>query len=149
MTEDIKTFLNRIRDEKKELIHLRLHKEDVRLSLLPGAIQYDKDRVDVSPDDPMLRMIQKLEKVEEKEAENEEKLLADIELANRIIATMPTPVAPQPDTARRIVGKSRGGMTPWYQCEICNEPVDVQDTFCSGCGRRLVDGCEKQAEEGR
>ena len=58
-------------------------------------------------------------------------------------------VAPQPDTARRIVEKSRGGMTLWYQCEICNEPVDVQDTFCSGCGRRLEDGCEKQAEEGR
>lgn len=91
MTEDIKAFLNRIRDEKKELIHLRLHKEDVRLSLLPGAIQYDKDRVNVSPDDPMLRMIQKLEKVEEKETENEEKLLGDIELANRIIAAMPTP----------------------------------------------------------
>jgi len=59
------------------------------------------------------------------------------------------PVQPQPDTARRIVGKSRGGMTLWYQCEICNEPVDAQDTFCNGCGRRLVDGCEKQAEDGR
>ena len=59
------------------------------------------------------------------------------------------PVAPQPGTARRIVGKSRGGMTLWYQCEICNEPVDVQDTFCSGCGRRLVNGCEKRAEEGQ
>ena len=59
------------------------------------------------------------------------------------------PITPQPDTARRIVGKSRGGMTLWYQCERCNEPVDVQDTFCSGCGRRLVNGCEKQAEEGQ
>lgn len=58
-------------------------------------------------------------------------------------------VTPQPDTARRIVGKSRGDMTLWYQCEICNEPVDAQDTFCNGCGRRLVDGCEKQAEDGR
>lgn len=55
----------------------------------------------------------------------------------------------EPDTARRIVGKSRGGMTLWYQCERCNEPVDVQDTFCSGCGRRLVNGCEKQAKEGQ
>lgn len=50
------------------------------------------------------------------------------------------PVTPQVDTARRIVGKSRGGMTLWYQCEICNEPIDERDTFCSGCGRRLVNG---------
>ena len=46
----------------------------------------------------------------------------------------------QPETAKRIVGKSRGGMTLWYQCNICNEPVDAQDNFCRGCGRRLTDG---------
>ena len=45
----------------------------------------------------------------------------------------------QPDTARRIVGKSRDGMTLWYQCDMCNEPVDEQDNFCRGCGRRLID----------
>lgn len=44
----------------------------------------------------------------------------------------------EPDTARRIVGKSKDGMTLWYQCEICNEPVDEQDIFCRGCGRRMV-----------
>ena len=44
----------------------------------------------------------------------------------------------QPETAKRIVGKSRNGMILWYQCEICNEPIDEQDTFCRGCGRRLV-----------
>ena len=44
----------------------------------------------------------------------------------------------QPDTARRIVGKSRDGMTLWYQCDMCNEPVDAQDKFCRGCGRRLI-----------
>lgn len=46
----------------------------------------------------------------------------------------------QPETAKRIVGKSRGGMTLWYQCDMCNEPVDVQDNYCRGCGRRLTDG---------
>lgn len=46
----------------------------------------------------------------------------------------------QPEVARRIVGKSRGGMTFWYQCDMCNEPVDAQDNFCRGCGRRLTDG---------
>lgn len=46
----------------------------------------------------------------------------------------------QPETAKRIVGKSRDGMTLWYQCDMCNEPVDAQDIFCRGCGRRLTDG---------
>ena len=46
----------------------------------------------------------------------------------------------QPETAKRIVGKSRDGMILWYQCDMCNEPVDVQDNFCRGCGRRLTDG---------
>ena len=46
----------------------------------------------------------------------------------------------QTETAKRIVGKSRNGMTLWYQCDMCNEPVDAQDNFCRGCGRRLTDG---------
>ena len=45
----------------------------------------------------------------------------------------------QPETAKRIVGKSRDGMTLWYQCDMCNEPVDAHDIFCRGCGRRLID----------
>lgn len=48
--------------------------------------------------------------------------------------------AAQPETAKRIVGKSRNGMTLWHQCDKCNEPVDAQDNFCRGCGRRLIDG---------
>ena len=41
-------------------------------------------------------------------------------------------------TAKRIVGCGRNGMTMWYQCDMCNEPVDEKDTFCRGCGRRFV-----------
>jgi hypothetical protein len=46
----------------------------------------------------------------------------------------------QPETAKRIVGKSKDGMTLWYQCDMCNEPVDAQDNYCCGCGRKLTDG---------
>jgi len=46
----------------------------------------------------------------------------------------------EPETAKRIVGKSRDGMTLWYQCDMCNEPVDAQDNFCRGCVRRLTYG---------
>ena len=54
-----------------------------------------------------------------------------------IIESLPSA---QPETAKRIVGKSKDGMTLWYQCDMCNEPVDAQDNFCRGCGRRLTDG---------
>ena len=57
--------------------------------------------------------------------------------AHRMLVQLPSA---QPETAKRIVGKSRDGMTLWYQCDMCNEPVDVQDTYCRGCGRRLIDG---------
>ena len=60
----------------------------------------------------------------------------DVRLIYDHIDDMPSA---QPETAKRIVGKSRDGMTLWYQCDMCNEPVDVQDDFCRGCGRRLTD----------
>jgi hypothetical protein len=43
----------------------------------------------------------------------------------------------EPETAKRIVFKTRNGIMPWYQCDTCNEPVDAQDNYCRGCGRRL------------
>ena len=57
-------------------------------------------------------------------------------IENEVINKLPSA---QPKTAKRIVGKSRDGMTLWYQCDMCNEPVDVQDNYCRGCGRRLID----------
>jgi len=59
-----------------------------------------------------------------------------IERIERGVYSLPSA---QPETAKRIVGKSRDGMTLWYQCDMCNEPVDAQDNFCRGCGRRLAD----------
>ena len=66
------------------------------------------------------------------------------ELVSETIATFVDRIkalpSAQPVTAKRIVGKSKDGMTLWYQCDMCNEPVDAQDNFCRGCGRRLTDG---------
>ena len=58
---------------------------------------------------------------------------------NHIIDVIKQLPSAQPEVAKRIVGMSRDGMTMWYQCDMCNEPVDLKDAFCSGCGRRLVD----------
>ena len=64
----------------------------------------------------------------------------DVQRAHMIEDAIKTLPSAQPETAKRIVGKSRNGMTLWYQCDMCNEPVDAQDNFCRGCGRRLTDG---------
>ena len=45
---------------------------------------------------------------------------------------------PKRETATVSVGKSKGGVTMWYECAACGELVDQGDTFCSGCGRRLI-----------
>ena len=58
-------------------------------------------------------------------------------IAISAVRTLPSA---QPEAAKRIVGKSKDGMALWYQCDMCNEPVDAQDNFCRGCGRRLTDG---------
>ena len=42
------------------------------------------------------------------------------------------------ETATVSVGISKGGVTMWYECDACGEPVDQGDTFCSGCGRKLI-----------
>ena len=44
----------------------------------------------------------------------------------------------QPETATVSVGISKGGVTMWYECDACGEPVDQGDVFCSGCGRELI-----------
>lgn len=48
------------------------------------------------------------------------------------------PAEPKRETATVSVGKSKAGVTMWYECAACGEPVDPGDTFCSGCGRELI-----------
>ena len=42
------------------------------------------------------------------------------------------------ETAKIVVGKSKGGVTLWHECNKCGEPVDAKDIFCRRCGRRLI-----------
>lgn len=46
-----KTYLRSIRSEQREIRVLTEMRENVYLSLLPPAIRYDKDKVQVSPED--------------------------------------------------------------------------------------------------
>ena len=51
------------------------------------------------------------------------------------------------ETAKIVVGKSKGGVTLWHECGKCGEPVDAKDMFCSGCGRKLIPLPEPYTEE--
>lgn len=54
-----------------------------------------------------------------------------------ILKELPT-AEPKRETATVSFGKIRGGVTLWYKCDACGEPVDQEDAFCSRCGRELI-----------
>ena len=60
-----KEFLQSIRMERMEVDHMSDMLEELRTSLLPSAIRYDKIDVQVSlPDDPMAETFAKIEEIE-------------------------------------------------------------------------------------
>ena len=42
------------------------------------------------------------------------------------------------ETAKIVVGKTKGGVTLWHECSKCGEPGDAKDIFCRRCGRKLI-----------
>lgn len=64
MTEEIFQLINRPR-WTKALIRMRETQiNDLRLMMLPSGIRYDKDAVQTSPEDPMLKYAEKLLELE-------------------------------------------------------------------------------------
>ena len=43
----------------------------------------------------------------------------------------------QPETATITIGRTKGDVTMWYECEACGEPIDICDCYCRKCGRKL------------
>jgi hypothetical protein len=43
----------------------------------------------------------------------------------------------QPETATVTIGRTKGSVTMWYECDACGEPVDQNDNYCRNCGRKL------------
>ena len=53
-----------------------------------------------------------------------------------IVSNLPSA---QPETAHKVKGKVKAGVTLWYSCDHCERPVDKYDAYCHCCGRRFVD----------
>ena len=43
----------------------------------------------------------------------------------------------QPETTTMTVGRTKGEITIWYECDNCGEPVDQSDNYCRNCGRKF------------
>ena len=87
---DVKDFLKSIPNKRKELAAMISYEEELRSSLYPSGIRYDLDKVQTSPTDRMLEMVAKLTDMQERETDQKEALIADIELAERMVDAMPT-----------------------------------------------------------
>ena len=62
----VRELLQSVRAEKLEIVILREQIEELKMSLLPGAIRYDKDKVQTSPDDQMSAVMEKVDDYERK-----------------------------------------------------------------------------------
>jgi len=58
---NIKSFLYSVRDGQKEIEELNDRIYETEMSLLPGGIRYDKDKIQTSPSDKMPDMVAKIE----------------------------------------------------------------------------------------
>ena len=57
-------FLNRPRYIKSQIVIAEKNLEDLRLSMYPSAIRYDRDKVQSSPSDPMPRYAEKVDELQ-------------------------------------------------------------------------------------
>ena len=47
-------------------------------------------------------------------------------------------IQPKRETTALKIGRSMKGVTMWYECDACGEPVDQEDAFCRRCGRGII-----------
>ena len=66
MTEAVYKLLTKPRKIRGQIKKAEAEMEGLKLSMLPGAIRYDKDKVQASPQDPMAQYAVRLDELERK-----------------------------------------------------------------------------------
>lgn len=64
MKDEVYEFLTMPKKTKLQIRSKQMQIEDLRLQMLPGAIRYDKDIVQSSPGDPMMKFIVRVDELE-------------------------------------------------------------------------------------
>ena len=88
---ETKAFFQQIRKEQREIIHLAslINKEE--MNLLPKAIVYDKDKVQVSPEDKFTQICSKISDLQEEMGQSIVKLKEKQIRAERLIRELEDP----------------------------------------------------------
>ena len=60
MNKEVYTFLNSARTLHWQWLRLKAKHDELEYALLPGAIRYDKDKVQSSPDDQMSKIVSEI-----------------------------------------------------------------------------------------
>lgn len=87
---NVEELFRNIRAARKELWILGQRESDLTLSMLPGAIRYDKDKVESSPEDPMLKFAERLSDIEDIKRKRMKELAENDYTAQLILRKMPT-----------------------------------------------------------
>ena len=122
---NVEELFRNIRAARKELWILGQKESDLTLSMLPGAIRYDKDKVESSPEDPMLKFAERLSEIETIKKERIKKLTEDDRMAQLILRKMPT-------ARNRLILELRyieGGMSHRYSWFEIAEELGFEEKY--------------------
>lgn len=97
---------------------------------------------------PIFRMMQWFEHVSAMDTISRQAEIADAQswiavngfeqnLQNKVIEWLKEFPSAQPETTTMTVGRTKGEITMWYECDNCGEPVDQSDNYCRKCGRKF------------
>ncbi len=86
--KNAKALLYDVRDEQGEINIIRQQIAQAELALLPSGIHYDSDKVQASPDDPMLKLAVKLERYEAELRKHQAALLTKRTKAFRMVSRL-------------------------------------------------------------
>ena len=86
--KNAKALLYDVRDEQGEINIIRQQIAQAELALLPSGIRYDRDKVQASPDDPMMRLAVKLDRYEAELRKHQAALLTKRTKAFRMVSRL-------------------------------------------------------------
>ena len=95
-TQEAYVFLGQVRGCENRIKRLQRTIESLRCNLLPGAIRYDKDRVQTSPMDPMGELFCRID-------EYERELQEELSKRTDIVLRVDTALGKMKDTKERTV----------------------------------------------
>lgn len=125
---NVEELFRNIREARKELWILGQKESYLTLSMLPGAIRYDKDKVESSPEDPMLKFAERLSDIETIKKERIKQLSENDYTAQLILRDMPT-------ARNRLLLELRyieGGISHRYSWNEVAEEMGYEEVYTRG-----------------